>query len=1005
MAKSTNAENDTRRSAYWDNMKGGLILLVVFAHCLYQRQGSPKVNLLVDSIYTFHIAAFAFISGYFGRKEDSRSFPAVIRMLFAYFMFSGVLGLIFGTDALFLPDYSCWYLLALVVWRVTAHRLARFKRILPVLFAVALFIGFYPALDNTLVLPQMIAFYPMYMAGYQYSSEKVGEHISAGNGAGSHAAKLPASRNVMKRLALGVIAIVAAAAIGFGISRICYLTDDTLLMYSYPNPIYLLARLGLYMIAALAIFAMRNLCPDRNLPFLTAFGRNSLVIYLFHRPFTVLFDSLFGFGGMILAAGALGCSILICVVFGNDYIGAVVNRYLDAGARIFTGLSEGKKTVMDKLARLSALGLALCFVGLIVVENYDEFKLRELPRETETLTESTEGAGDTESAANAENTAPVLSDVGGEQSEFEGAMRITFAGDLLCLEDQVKRAYTGKGYDFDDVFEYAKPYIESADWAIGVFEGPMAGGAMGYSAGNSNDGKELVLNFPDEFALSVQNAGFDLVTTANEHLLDKGIEGAARTLDVLDEIGLEHTGSYRSRAEKESSHVRLVEKNGIRFAVLSYTYGSCFYDTGELAEGSLSYVTSVISGTEGELFERLKASVKADFDRAKEYNPDFIVVLPHIGTEFSGEVNEEQTVWFELFKEYGADIILGAHSRVIQPVSIEDYNGRKVFVAYCPGNFASVYRENQGDAGALIDVFIDVDAKEIVGGGVVPLYTQSPVDGNYRALPLYEIQNNETLRGQLSTDDYQRANVAHSVITGVTIGRYLDITSVCKRFLFDENGYRRTKNTGLVMTETMRNAPFFTALSQAESVCFVGDSVTAGNINGGWPWFEPIEEYLTADVSNYSKSGSTVSYFTERSDEIPVAELYVIALGTNDVRFRDESFCAMTSKLYVDEISLLRSQLCDKNASAQFIFIAPWYSIDGDKRCPMTFGEKTALNEEYCDALEEFCKKSGDMYINPNPFIKQRLSVAPTTDYLLDHIHPNAGRGIVMYSEAVLSYE
>lgn len=88
-----------------------------------------------------------------------------------------------------------------------------------------------------------------------------------------------------------------------------------------------------------------------------------------------------------------------------------------------------------------------------------------------------------------------------------------------------------------------------------------------------HDGKELYLNFPDEFASAVKDAGFDLVTTANNHLLDRGSDGALRTLDVLDNIGLDHTGSYRSIEEKNNSRVKLVTVEGIKFAVLSYTCG------------------------------------------------------------------------------------------------------------------------------------------------------------------------------------------------------------------------------------------------------------------------------------------------------------------------------------------------------------------------------------------------------------------------------------------------
>lgn len=74
----------------------------------------------------------------------------------------------------------------------------------------------------------------------------------------------------------------------------------------------------------------------------------------------------------------------------------------------------------------------------------------------------------------------------------------------------------------------------------------MAGEAAGYSAGNFDDGKDLYLNFPDSFADAVKNAGFDLVATANNHLLDKDVDGAMRTLDILNKKGLEQKNSALS---------------------------------------------------------------------------------------------------------------------------------------------------------------------------------------------------------------------------------------------------------------------------------------------------------------------------------------------------------------------------------------------------------------------------------------------------------------------------
>lgn len=595
---------------------------------------------------------------------------------------------------------------------------------------------------------------------------------------------------------------------------------------------------------------------------------------------------------------------------------------------------------------------------------------------------------------------PVLSDA--KKAAFDSAFRITFAGDLILLEDQVKRGYTGDGYDFSPVFEYAREYIVSADYAIGVLEGPMAGEDVGYSSSNVGDGKRVCLNFPDQFGYAVKNAGFDLVTTANNHVLDCGEEGVFRTLEILDEIGLDHTGSYRDASDKQNNRIKLVEREGIKMALLSYTYGSNGHGAAELTDGSLSYITSVI-GRSGELFEKLKSRVKADFEDAKKFDPDLIIVLPHLGTQFTNEPNANQQVWFEFFKECGADIIIGDHAHAVQPAFVEEINGRKVFSAYCPGNFADIYRKKQGDTSMLIDVYIDRSTKQIIGGSIVPLYTQSPIDGNYRALPIYEIVNNTELRKQLSTDDYNRARNANKIVTKVVFGSEMDISGITKRYYFDETGFIRMKTTGLNLTMEMKNGTLYKAIESADSICFIGDSITEGTLNGGCPWYEPILEHIgDKTIYNFSGGRLTVSYMNQNINRISKADLYVIAIGTNDVRYRNEKICAMTPEAYVAEIHKLKTDLAGKNPSAGFVFIAPWYSTDGDKMSQLPFPEKTALNNEYTAALKNYCQENGLGFIDPNPYIQAMLKVNPDRTFLRDCIHPNAGRGVIMYSEAVL---
>lgn len=958
------------RIQYWDNIKGILIIITVFAHILFQLQDNFEIiNNIVDYIYMFHMPAFVFVSGYFGKSERSRSAEAIIRLIFLYFVFNSIMGFLFGFGQLLVPRYSYWYLLALIVWRLTAPYLAKFREINLILFAITIFAGFFSSINNTFAAARILAFYPFYMLGYKLTAEKSDELVNT---------------KYTKRLLKGITALAAAGTAAYFAYGYFGYSDDSLQMLGYDHPIGAFGRIALFVIAYLAIYALRNICPDKKIPLLSMLGRNSLWIFLLHRPFTLwLSDWLADKGiGIVFIASALGTAA-ICFAFGNGFVVKYLNRFADSGVVLFVGEDTKKFT----FAKLAAALIALGFVASVVISSYSGI---DLTNNDETLTENNKD----------EIIYPVMSSA--QKYAFDNAFHITFAGDLILLEDQVKRGYTGDGYDFSEVFEYAKKYIASADYAIGVFEGPMAGEDAGYSTSNFDDGKKLYLNFPDEFAEAVQDAGFDLVTTANNHVLDRGPDGAFRTLDVLDEIGLDHTGSYRNESEKQNNRVKLVECDGIRMVFLSYTYGSNYYN---IYEGELSYVTSAISGTEGEQFEKLKAQVERDFEEARSLSPDLIIVLPHLGTQFSNEPDDEQIVWFDIFKEFGADIILGDHPHVVEPVLIEDYNGRKVFTAYCPGNFANVYRKNQGDTSMLVDVYIDRDSKQVIGGGIVPLYTQSSIDGNYRALPIYEIVYNYGLRKQLSTDDYARAQNALDIIASVVFNTKMDISSITERYYFDESGFIRIKTSGLELTEEMKNGELYKAFEKADSICFIGDSLTEGTKNGGCPWYEPIEEYLyEKEIYNFSKGGCTVSYINENADSIPIADLYVIAVGTNDVRYRDRTQCAMTAEDYVNEIDKLRATLLKKNDKAGFVFIAPWYSTDGDPFCPLSYDLKTQLNDEYSKALNEYCDEQKIAFINANTYIRNMLCQNPDSQFLLDHIHPNSGKGVVMYSEAALLY-
>lgn len=303
-------------------------------------------------------------------------------------------------------------------------------------------------------------------------------------------------------------------------------------MFAYSDPTDAVGRIMLLMISFLMIFALRYLSVNKEIPFLTKIGRNSIWIFILHRPFTLWISSYIEKRsiGFIFSAAIIS-SIAICVAFSSSIVAKFMSKFSEYGVRIFT-VPEDKKFNISKLALLL---VPIGFIASIVIQSYDGIKFDDIVR---FFKSGEHPLSDEELTSDSDD--PIYPIMSAEQNAaFDNAFRLTFAGDLILLEDQIKRAYDGKNYDFSPVFEYAEKYISSADLAVGVFEGPMAGEAAGYSAGNFDDDKDLYLNFPDSFADAVKNAGFDLVTTANNHLLDKDVDGAMRTLDILDKKGLE----------------------------------------------------------------------------------------------------------------------------------------------------------------------------------------------------------------------------------------------------------------------------------------------------------------------------------------------------------------------------------------------------------------------------------------------------------------------------------
>ncbi|NLN65144.1 MAG: acyltransferase family protein [Clostridiaceae bacterium] len=980
-------KSERERVPYWDNIKGILILLVVFGHFIWGYMGTGLAGVILSFIYIFHMPAFVFVSGFLSKSEHSRSKQSLIKLALIYILFNTTIMIVsvavFGSSfQLLTPSYSFWFLLSLIIWRAVEKYIPQSNLFIIVCVAAAILIGFWKDVTNVLAIARTIAFFPFFHIGYKLPAEKTRHLIY---------------HRKPKIYIIGILSLLYAALLSvLFLNRNPWLGETDFLMNSYSSVTDAITRITLLCLAGLVTAALVLLAPVKPIPLLCKWGKNSLSIYVLHRFITFAYAKSFPAATYsdYYIIYAFGAAFITTLVLGSDMVAGKFNQFINKAMQFF---AFNELYAKKKTKRVAAIvSLLLLFLMLPMLP-----KIQPARKATVQANLSQQNFDDV-----------IHSVITSEQeAALKDAVTIAFVGDLILLQDQVRNAYqdsTGE-YDFTPMFAYTKDYLTEADLAIGIFEGPMAGEEVGYSTSNFGDGIPLYLNYPDAFAYAVKESGIDLVSTANNHLLDKGEEGAMRTLDVLDQVGLMHVGSWRNSSEKAS--VPVIEVRGIRIAFFAYTYGSNYYK-GEYFLRENPSLTSILADPSDEYFEEVKMMVLNDFQRIREMEnpPDKIVVIPHMGTQFSHETDLYQDTWNNIFVEAGADIILGDHAHAVQPIEFRratDKAGKEklTVIVNCPGNFANSYTEKNGDATAIVEIFLDPIDKKIICAGVVPMYTQCPINGNYRALPIYSIVNDHVLQGEISRYEFERVEQVVNTVTSVMLGTPLTIDQIQERHYLFPEGYVRQEVCPIKITEDMRNTVLFGLLSEAKSVCFVGDSLTEGTKNGGYGWYEPlVAAFPDLIVYKQAWGGGTTRTLIDNTKTILAnnAQLYVIAIGTNDIRYRDEQICAMDKESYIKNIDTLIGKILDGNPEAKFVFISPWLAQANDPYTRVSIEERDEMLHEYGEALRSYCIMNGHLYINPNPSLKALLTKYQPSDYLLDHIHPNAGKGIALYSEKVL---
>ena len=292
--------------------------------------------------------------------------------------------------------------------------------------------------------------------------------------------------------------------------------------------------------------------------------------------------------------------------------------------------------------------------------------------------------------------------------------RLVFAGDLMQHMPQVRAAQRPNGrFDYSESFRYVKPLFEQADYAILNFETTLTPTTdyHGYPTFRS----------PGAVADALRDIGIDAVMFANNHICDNGRTGIEYTTRRFDSLGIVHTGAFVDSSRICREHPLLFQAGGLRFALFNYTY-----DTNGMPIPKGMIVNLIDTN-----------AISRDLSSVNRKHIDCVIVFFHWGIEYARRPNDEQRRLAALCHRLGAEIVIGSHPHVIQPIEAKRDNEGVVrsVTVYSLGNLVSNQKERYRNGGLIVT--LDIKKERNGALRIAPAYTPGWVcrPGGYRIIP------------------------------------------------------------------------------------------------------------------------------------------------------------------------------------------------------------------------------------------------------------------------------
>lgn len=298
---------------------------------------------------------------------------------------------------------------------------------------------------------------------------------------------------------------------------------------------------------------------------------------------------------------------------------------------------------------------------------------------------------------------------------------ISFVGDIL-VHRAIYESVVNNSKRFSSTWKRTIPYFTKADFSVGNLEGPAAMGidAQGKDHGDIGfvydgvvySGTNFVFNYHPQILAELNQSGFDLLTSANNHALDRRSIGIDRTLQAAKFYKMPTIGTRMSKDTNGDFH-RIFEIGKIRVAFIGCT---------EATNGMPDPANQVLRCYED---DRLMNAIKNLSSRS---DVDAVIVYPHWGEEYQPAPNKNQKIYARKYLDAGATAVVGSHPHVLQPwETYKTKDGRETLIAYSLGNFLAGQPGLEKQTGAIVYLGLSKDGPgkaKIFGAGYTPTYRE-----------------------------------------------------------------------------------------------------------------------------------------------------------------------------------------------------------------------------------------------------------------------------------------